>query len=233
MLSLSVMHRTRWKGMSVAENITRIREVLSPRAVTLIAVSKGATMGQIEEAAHTGVTEFGENRVQDALEKMDLLPSGLVNNSHWHFIGHLQKNKVKQAIGRFVLIHSVDSVSLARQISKTAANKGIIQAILLQVKMSYDPDKSGFEPKDLQNSFAEIAQLPNLECRGLMTITPLVTNQAERIACFNGLKLLRDELAQKHNMLLPELSMGMSDDWQEAIQCGATMVRIGREIFQR
>jgi uncharacterized pyridoxal phosphate-containing UPF0001 family protein len=132
--------------MSVAENIARIQQALGHNAVALIAVTKGAELSQIEEASRTGVTEFGESRIQDALAKIDSLPDWLLEKSHWHFIGHLQTNKVKQAVGRFALIHSVDSTRLAQEISKTSVQKGITQPILLQVKMAKDPDKSGFEP---------------------------------------------------------------------------------------
>src|SRR5262249_41079646 len=152
---------------------------------------------------------FGESRVQDAITKMNALPTNLLGNSHWHFIGHLQTNKVKQAVGRFRLIHSVDSLRLAQEISKTSAEKGITQAILLQVKLANDPAKSGFAPNELKQCFHEISHLPNIECRGLMTITPLAASQADRIACFNGLKQFRDQLAREHGTELPELSMGM------------------------
>ena len=217
----------------MAENIARIREALGQHAVKLVAVTKGAAMGQIEEAHRTGVTEFGESRVQDAIEKMAALPDWLMNQSHWHFIGHLQSNKVRQAVGRFVLIHSVDSLKLATEISRVSTSKGIIQPILLQVKMAADPSKSGFTPEELKRDFAAIARLPNIECRGLMTITPLAATPAERVACFSGLRLLRDQLVREHGVDLPELSMGMSGDWRQAIDCGATMVRIGSEIFRQ
>ncbi|PWT99706.1 MAG: YggS family pyridoxal phosphate-dependent enzyme [Candidatus Melainabacteria bacterium] len=219
--------------MSVAENIARIREALGQHAVTLVAVTKGAAMGQIEEAHRTGVTEFGESRVQDAIEKMSTLPDWLMSHSHWHFIGHLQSNKVKQAVGRFALIHSVDSLKLAAEISRISSSKGITQPILLQVKIAADPNKSGFTPDELKRDFAEISRLVNIECRGLMTITPLEATAKERVDCFNGLRLLRDELAREHRVALPELSMGMSNDWRQAIDCGATMVRIGSEIFRQ
>jgi pyridoxal phosphate enzyme (YggS family) len=219
--------------MSVTENIARIRDALGQHAITLVAVTKSAQLPQIEEAHRTGVTEFGESRIQDALAKMNNLPDWLMDNSHWHFIGHLQTNKVKQAVGRFALIHSVDSLRLAQEISKSSAQKGIKQAILLQVKMVSDPDKSGFEPEDLKRCFREILQLPNLDLKGLMTITPLRATEHERVACFEGLRQLRDYLAREYKVVLPELSMGMSNDWREAISCGATMVRIGSEIFRQ
>jgi pyridoxal phosphate enzyme (YggS family) len=219
--------------MGVTENIARIRDSLGQHAITLVAVTKSAELPQIEEAHRTGVTEFGESRIQDALAKMNNLPDWLMDNSHWHFIGHLQSNKVKQAVGRFALIHSVDSLNLAREISRTATQKGITQQILLQVKMASDPNKSGFEPADLRQNLGAILELPHLALKGLMTITPLNASPNDRLACFAGLRMLRDELARKYGVVLPELSMGMTNDWREAITCGATIVRIGSEIFRQ
>jgi len=222
--------------MSVAENITRIRERIrddfGAQPVKLIAVTKNAQLSQIEEAFGVGVTEFGENRVQDALTKMEVLEAKLPD-ARWHFIGHLQTNKVKLAVGRFSLIQSVDSLKLAREISKSARQKEIIQSVLLQVKVLPDPSKSGFTPEELKREFAQIISFENIECHGLMTITPLGANTDDRHFCFDGLRNLRNELVALHGTNLPELSMGMSDDWQDAVQCGATMVRIGSAIFKQ
>jgi len=215
----------------VTENIARIREGFGSHPVKLIAVTKNARPKQIEEAFQTGVTEFGESRVQDALTKIDVMPTWLKEKASWHFIGHLQNNKVKQAVGTFAMIHSVDSLRLAQEISRVAQIKNIKQAILLQVKMAVDPNKFGFEPQELKNCFAEIIKLPGLECKGLMTITPADATGSIRQECFMGLKRLRDELAEQTGVYLPELSMGMSDDWQQALQCGSTMLRIGTAIF--
>ncbi len=215
----------------MTQNIALIREGLGPHSAKLIAVTKFATLNQIEEAFNTGVTEFGENRIKDALAKIETLPSHLVKEANWHFIGHLQSNKVKQAVGKFVLIHSVDSVALAAEISRLSGQKNLVQPILLQVKMATDPTKTGFEPEELKKDFATIVALPNIQCRGLMAITPLSFGPKERIFCFNGLRTLRDQLVQEYGVALPELSMGMSDDWREAVSCGATMLRIGTAIF--
>src|ERR1700677_2573831 len=130
--------------MSVTENITRIRERFGSHPVRLIAVTKNARNKQIEEAFNSGVTEFGESRIQDALQKMDTMPPWLMEKASWHFIGHLQTNKVKQAVGKFSLIHSVDSLRLAEEISRIAQIKQIQQPILLQVKVAEDLNKSGF-----------------------------------------------------------------------------------------
>ena len=217
--------------MSVTENITRIRERFGSHPVRLIAVTKNARSKQIEEAFNSGVTEFGESRVQDALQKMDAMPAWLMEKASWHFIGHLQTNKVKQAVGKFALIQSVDSLRLAQEISRVAQVKQIQQPILLQVKLSPDENKSGFTPDELKSILPEILKLPNIQCQGLMTITPKDASGELRQKCFTGLKQLRDELEKNTGTQLPELSMGMTDDWQEALSCGSTMLRIGTAIF--
>jgi PLP dependent protein len=218
--------------MGVAENIAHIRETIGARAVKLIAVTKEARMAQIEEAFDNGVTEFGENRVQETIARIEVLPAKL-QAANWHFIGHLQTNKAKSAVGRFALIHSVDSLRLAKEISKQAELKGLVQPILLQVKILPDPSKGGFEPEELKRDLVDILTLPSLDCRGLMTITPLAAGPAQKRQCFEGLVKLRDELSRVHGIKLSELSMGMSNDWREAVQCGATMIRIGRAIFKQ
>jgi len=217
--------------MSVADNLARIRETIGTQPVKLIAVTKNVGPEGIAEAFRCGVTEFGENRVQDALAKREQLPPSLGANLSWHLIGHLQTNKVKKVVGRFVLVHSVDSLHLAEEIAKEAQARSLVQPLLLQVKLVEDPNKSGFTPDDLRRHFPLVASLPAIEVRGLMTIAPLTESRQIRLQCFAGLRALRDELEQTHQVKLPELSMGMTQDWQEAIGCGATMVRLGRAIF--
>lgn len=217
--------------MSVAENIARIRDSIGATKVTLIAVTKNVEPDRIEQAFNCGVTEYGENRVQDALKKQEEVPPHMADKIHWHLIGHLQTNKVKKVVGRFVLIHSIDSMHLAEEVSREAEKQGVIQPILLQVKVVEDPGKTGFAPEELKTEFAKISKLPNLQVRGLMTMAPFTNDQEIQRACFDGLRQLRDELQQAFGVSLEELSMGMTDDWQEAIKCGATMVRIGRGIF--
>lgn len=219
------------KGMSVADNLARIQNNLGDAPVLLVAVTKTASPSQIEEAFKCGVTEFAENRIQDSLKRRNALPPNVATQSIWHFIGHLQTNKVKHAVEHFDLIQSVDSLRLAEEISKEATRKDKIQRILLQVKVLPDESKSGFTPETLQTSFAKIASLENLQIDGLMTITPNSDEKSVRMNCFNGLRTLRDELARQFNMPLPILSMGMTDDWQDAIECGSNMIRVGRAIF--
>lgn len=218
---------------TVAENLERIRQSIGDSQVTIIAVSKYVGIEEIKEAFKCGVTEFGESRIQDALKKQSAMPPQMAEHIHWHFIGHLQSNKVKKALGRFKLIHSVDSISLAREISREAVKEGIIQTVLLQAKIFEDPSKSGFTPEGLKESFAEIKSLPGIKVDGLMTLTPLTDDRELRKKCFLGLKSLRDELEKQHGVELRELSMGMSDDYLEALKCGATMLRVGKAIFQK
>jgi pyridoxal phosphate enzyme (YggS family) len=218
--------------MSVADNLARIRETVGAYPVKLIAVSKSVGPEKVAEAFQQGVTEFGENRVQDALRKRDGMTAELADNINWHFIGHLQTNKVKQVVGKFSLIHSIDSLRLAEELSKVAGKEGIVQAILLQVKMAEDPTKGGFTADDLRRDFGKVLALPGIKVSGLMTITPLTADRDLCERCFCGLRDLRDELEKTHGVKLDELSMGMSDDYPEAIRCGSTMVRIGRAIFQ-
>ena len=160
------------------------------------------------------------------------MPPNVAQGSRWHFIGHLQTNKAKQVVGNFELIHSVDSYHLAEQLSKAAGEKKTRQAILLQVKVVDDPNKYGFSPGELKEMFPLLNKLPHLEIKGLMTITPLAADREQKQACFNGLRNLKDELNQRYGVELRDLSMGMTDDWQEAISAGATMVRLGRAIFE-
>lgn len=219
--------------MSVAANLALIREQLGEHPVKLIAVTKTASLSQMEEAFTCGVTEFGENRVQDALSKMQNLSPNTVQSVNWHLIGHLQTNKVKFAVGNFSLIHSVDSLRLAKEISTTAQKKNLTQRVLLQVMVLPDPNKTGFTIDELKASMSELLALPGIKIEGLMTITPLTNDRAVWTESFNRLSTLRDELSQQYGIELKELSMGMTNDWRDAVTCGATMVRLGRAIFQK
>ena len=191
----------------------------SPDEVTIIAVSKTKPYSTIEAAFDAGSTHFGENRIQEAEEKIGKLSH---INPTWHLIGHLQTNKVKTAVQLFDIIHSVDSVKLAEVIS-THADKEI--EVLLQVNVADEETKGGFTVAELPQALKTISELPNLKVQGLMTIAPWVSNAQEVRPVFKRLKELRDSLGLKN------LSMGMTDDYEVAIEEGATMVRIGRAIF--
>lgn len=215
----------------MADNLARVREAIGQAPVRLVAVTKTASIDQIEEAFASGVTDFAENRVQDAIKKQEQLSPEVADKVTWHFIGHLQTNKINKVIGRFDLIHSIDSFDLAEEVSRAAIAKEIVQPVLLQVKMADDPNKGGFTPDDLKDRFSDLQRLSGIRVDGLMTIAPFTADNTTWRFCFEGLQLLRSELESVYGVKLKELSMGMTQDYKEAIACGSTMVRLGRAIF--
>ncbi|MBI5172345.1 MAG: YggS family pyridoxal phosphate-dependent enzyme [Candidatus Melainabacteria bacterium] len=233
MLTPSPDQAAKGSPSKVAANLAQVREVLngSELPVKLIAVTKHATIEQIQEVHALGVHDFGESKIQDALRKREQLAPQVVQDCAWHFIGHLQSNKVKQAVGNFALIHSIDSLKLAREVSRIAGERGQIQPLLLQVKLQPDDNKSGFTADQLRDCMSEIIALPSIKVEGLMTISPLTEEAQVWQKSFEGLRNLRDELEKSHGIELKELSMGMSDDWRDAITYGSTMIRLGRAIF--
>ena len=202
-----------------------------PSEVKLIAVTKNVHIDLIREAVDIGLREFGENRVQEAQKKVksDEL-RGMPERIHWHLIGYLQKNKVKTAVGLFDLIHSVDSLELAEEIDSQAAKIGKVQRILLQVKLSAEETKHGMAENDVHDLIGEITGLRNVKLEGLMTIPPFFDDPERARPYFRKLSELRKE-AEKEGFGLPELSMGMSNDFEVAVEEGATMVRVGTAIF--
>ncbi|MCI0857065.1 MAG: YggS family pyridoxal phosphate-dependent enzyme [Chloroflexi bacterium] len=216
--------------MSILENLERVRERIEAASqrvgrmsseVTLIGVTKTVGVEAVVEAYEAGLRDFGENRVQEALAKMEAVRQ-LGFEPRWHMIGHLQTNKVKIAAGRFGIIHSVDSVRLANEISRRHES---LVPVLLEVNVAQDAAKFGFAPEEVAAALREIAVLPHLDARGLMTIAPQTNNPEETRPTFRRLRALRDDLA------LGELSMGMSGDFEVAIEEGATMIRVGTAIF--
>lgn len=198
-----------------------------PASVRLVAVSKTHPDEAVIAAAAAGQTLFGESRVQEAREKIPECPPGL----EWHFIGHLQKNKVRQALPLFSFYHSIDSVALAQAMDRIAGETGKAVDGLLEVNVSGEETKHGFTPEQLRAEFSEMAKLPHLRIRGLMTMAPYSENPEDARPVFRSLRELRDELHSAHNHPLPELSMGMSGDFEPAIEEGATLVRVGSSIF--
>ena len=197
--------------------------------VRLIAVSKTKTAEMVLEAYRAGVRDFGENKVQEILEKAPALPQDI----RWHMIGHLQKNKVRQVVGKVVLIHSVDSVSLAEQIEKEAAKQGCEADILLEVNVAEEETKFGFRTGEVEEAARQIAKLPHVHIQGLMTIAPFVENSEENRGVFQKLFDLSVDMKRKNidNVNMNVLSMGMSGDFMTAIEEGATMIRVGTSIF--
>lgn len=202
----------------------------APESIRLVAVSKTVSIEKIIEAREAGAELFGENRVQEALEKIDRLgPDGPV----WHFIGHLQKNKVKQILGRFELIHSVDSVDLAKVINEKSQARNLITPILIQVNVSGEAAKFGLAPDALEGALRALSKLSAVRVEGLMTIPPNDSDPEKSRKFFSRLRELRDQMAELglEGIYLRELSMGMSSDFTVAIEEGATLVRVGSALF--
>ena len=219
--------------MSVAADLAAVRERIAaaaaacgrdPAGVRLVAVSKRQPLARLREALAAGHKLFGENYLQEARDKVAALPE-----AEFHFIGHLQSNKAKEATGMFSLIHTVDRTKLARRISARALELGIVQKVLVQVNVGRDPNKSGVMPEGLGELLDETAALQGIRVCGLMTMPPLAGVEEAR-RCFAGLR----ELAERYAAYLPpsfELSMGMSNDFEAAIAEGATLVRVGTAVF--
>ena len=223
----------------ISENLEwvkrRIAEAASnagrpPKGIRLVAVSKTVSVEKIIEARAAGAELFGENRVQEALEKIDRLGQG---GPAWHFIGHLQKNKVKQILGRFDLIHSVDSAALARVINEKSLARNLITPVLIQVNVSGEASKFGMTPNELESALRALSKLPAVKVEGLMTIPPYDPDPEKSRNVFARLRELRDQMAElgMEGIYLKELSMGMSHDFAVAIEEGATLVRVGSAIF--
>ena len=196
-----------------------------PASVVLVAVTKGFPVERIREAMAVGLRVFGENRVQEAMPKMDEIgPAGV----DWHLIGHLQTNKVKFVEGRFQMVQSVDSAALAGALDRRLQSA---LEVLVEVNVAEEPQKTGALPADLPAIAAAVASAGHLRLRGLMTIAPMVTDPERVRPIFRRLRSLRDETSQQLGIPLPVLSMGMTDDYPIAVEEGATMLRLGRALF--
>ncbi len=220
----------------VSENLSAIRGRISEAAakagrradeVRLVAVSKTHPPEKIREAFESGQSVFGESRVQEALPKLDALPPEI----EWHFIGHLQTNKIRKVVGRFALFHGVDNTNLALQMNRIAGELGTTAEVLLEVNVSGEGSKFGFAPDALPAALESLLPLPFLRIRGLMTMAPYSDNPDEARPFFARLRELRDRLAADTGHPLAELSMGMSGDFEQGIAEGATLVRVGSAIF--
>ena len=222
----------------IKENLNRVQENIRnacARAgrkedeVTLIAVSKTKPVSMLEEAYALGVRDFGENKVQELVDKAGQLPEDI----RWHMIGHLQRNKVKYIIDKVYLIHSVDSLRLAEEISKEAVKHGVTANILIEVNVAGEESKFGVSPEDTPGLIEEISRLPAIQVRGLMTIAPFVEKAEDNRIIFNALLKLYVDISRKNidNVSMDILSMGMTGDYEVAVEEGATFVRVGTGIF--
>jgi pyridoxal phosphate enzyme (YggS family) len=221
---------------TIAENLERVREQIAQAAakvgrkaddIELVAITKTHPAEKIREAVEAGHTLFGESRVQEARAKIPELPSNL----RWHFVGHLQKNKIRHALPLFEMIHSVDSLALAEDINRIAEEEGMHPRVLLEVNVAGEGSKFGFDPEKLGNEMEALLALPRLSIEGLMTIPPIAEEAEASRKYFVDLRELRDALEQDFDLNLQQLSMGMTNDFAIAVEEGATLVRVGTAIF--
>ena len=225
--------------MSIAENVARIRRDLidaaiaagrDPAQIQLCAATKMNDSDAVRQAIAAGVDCCGENRVQELVQKQS---EDAYAGAPVHFIGHLQTNKVRQVVGKVDLIQSVDSLRLLTAIDKEAARQGICQGILLEVNVGNEESKSGFALDEIHGILEKMGNFPNLQMRGLMAIPPICENSADSVKFFQEMYNLSVDIMRKKydNVRVDVLSMGMSDDFREAISCGSTMIRVGTAIF--
>jgi pyridoxal phosphate enzyme (YggS family) len=221
---------------SIAENLDRVREQIASAVaksersvdeVELVAITKTHPVEKVREAIEAGQILFGESRVQEARVKIPEVSS----NIRWHFVGHLQKNKVRQALPLFEMIHSVDSLALAQDITRIAEEEGLYPRVLLEVNVAGEGSKFGFVPENLHEQMEALLALPRLSIEGLMCIPPLAAEAEDSRKFFVHVREVRDSLEKEFNVKLPQLSMGMTQDFAIGIEEGATLVRVGTAIF--
>jgi len=220
----------------IAENLERVRSQIANAAkksgrllddIELVAISKTHDAGKVRTAYEAGQTLFGESKVQEARAKIPELPSAI----RWHFVGHLQKNKIRHALPLFELFHSIDDVDLAREMNRIAEEQGMHPRILLEVNVAGEGSKFGFKPDKLRAEMEALLSLTRLSIEGLMTIPPLAEEAEASRKFFVDLRENRDALEKEFDMKLPHLSMGMTNDFVVAVEEGATLVRVGTAIF--
>ena len=220
----------------IAENLERVRSQIadaakksgrSPDDIELVAISKTHDAEKVRMAYEAGQTLFGESKVQEARAKIPELPSSL----RWHFVGHLQKNKIRHALPLFELFHGIDDVDLAREMNRIAEEQGMHPRILLEVNVAGEGSKFGFKPDRLREEMESLLSLTRLSIEGLMTIPPLAEEAEASRKFFVDLRELRGALEKEFDMKLPHLSMGMTNDFVVAVEEGATLVRVGTAIF--
>ncbi len=217
---------------TVKSNLLQIQEEIAPCKPKIIAVTKYFGEDAICAAYDAGLRDFGESRAIEASTKIENLPQEVRENSTFHFIGHLQTNKVKQVVKVFDYIHSVDSVKLAQSISNHSAEIGKVQKVLLQVNNANEEQKFGFSKEEIFERFEQIKNLVNIEITGVMNMAPLGASETELEKLFSEIIEIKNNLEKEFNCNLKEVSMGMSQDYRIAAQCGATMLRIGRKLFK-
>ena len=217
---------------SVKENLLRVRKTIVPYTPNIIAVTKYYGLEAITDAYGAGLRNFGESRANDAIQKIEALPEKIRQNSTFHFIGHLQTNKVNKVVRYFDYIQSVDSLHLAEVISESAKVLDKVQKVLLQINVSGEVQKFGFSERELYDNFEKLLKLNNLDICGFMCMAPLGASEEELDEVFKKAEQIKTGVNKKYSLNLKELSMGMSDDYERAVANGATMIRLGRILFK-
>ena len=216
----------------IEHNLLEINKKIAHCKPKIIGVTKYFGLNAMVNAYSVGIRAFGESRVNDAVFKIESLPSDIREDSEFHFIGHLQTNKVEKVVKYFDYIHSVDSLKLAKVISEVACRLNKREKVLLQVNNSGEEQKYGYDKGSLKRELQDIVSLKGIEVCGLMNMAPLGASEEYLRNLFRDLRCFRNELQREYGIELPELSMGMSDDYHLAIEEGATMIRIGRKLFK-
>ena len=216
----------------VKRNLLDVEKRIAPCKPKIIGVTKYFGLSALVNGYKAGLRDFAESRAIDAIEKIESLPEEVRKNSQFHFIGHLQSNKAEKVVQHFDYIHSVDSLKLASVISQAACRLNKKEKILLQVNVAGEEQKFGYNTEDLRADLKQILCLESLEVVGLMCMAPFGAEEVELRKIFSDLRRLRDSLEREFEFKLPELSMGMSDDYEIAVAEGATMIRIGRKLFK-
>ena len=216
----------------VKRNLLDIQNKIVPCKPTIIGVTKYFGLDAVVNGYKAGLRDFGESRAQDAIEKIKSLPEEIRKNSTFHFIGHLQSNKAEKVVEYFDCIHSIDSLKLAIAVSKAACHLNKREKVFLQVNNAGEEQKSGYTKEQLREDFSQIIKLESIDVVGLMNMAPLGAEREELHNLFGDLRKFRDELQDEFGVELKELSMGMSNDYEIAVQEGSTIIRIGRKLFK-
>lgn len=222
--------------MSVTQQTEQLKTRLGDWPGTVVAVTKNATLPQCQEAYQAGLTHFGENRVSALQDKQQAMASFVRPDQHpitWHLIGPLQRNKVSKVVGCTQLIHSVDTVVLAQKIGLIATEQAVTQPVLLQINWVAEPQKQGFSPDALKATLPQMLELPGLAVQGLMWIAPQGAEKTDLTRWFTEIAGYKRALEDLTHHALPELSMGMSQDFDLAVHCGATIIRVGSYLFNQ
>ena len=218
---------------TIKQNLLQIQEEIAPFKPNIIAVTKYFDENAIIAAYNAGIRDFAESRAVEAIAKINNLPEEIKQNSRFHFIGHLQTNKVKKVVNHFDFIHSVDSYKIAEAISQEASKINKTQNILLELNNAGEKQKFGFSKAELMQTFPEIIKLPNLKVLGLMSMAPLNAEEKEIERLFTDVRDTQEVLNKKFDCKMSEISMGMSQDYKIAARCGSTMLRVGRKLFTK